>query len=98
MGSMRAMMGRGFSRDRYRQEHVTDPGKLVPEGVEARVPYRGSLERLVNQLVGGLRSGMGYIGAADLAALRQARMVRVTSAGQREGQPHSVEVTDGQSF
>jgi IMP dehydrogenase len=98
MGSLRAMMGRGFSRDRYRQEHVTDPGKLVPEGVEARVPYRGSLERLVNQLVGGLRSGMGYVGAADLAALRQVRMVRVTSAGQREGQPHSVEVMDGQAF
>jgi IMP dehydrogenase len=98
MGSMRAMMGRGFSRDRYRQEHVTDPGKLVPEGVEARVPYRGSLERLINQLVGGLRAGMGYIGAADIESLRQARMVRVTSAGQREGQPHSVEVTDGQSF
>jgi IMP dehydrogenase len=98
MGSMRAMMGRGFSRDRYRQEHVTDPGKLVAEGVEARVPYRGSLERLINQLVGGLRAGMGYIGAADIESLRQARMVRVTSAGQREGQPHSVEVTDGQSF
>jgi IMP dehydrogenase len=98
MGSMRAMMGRGFSRDRYRQEHVTDPGKLVPEGVEARVPYRGPLERLVNQLVGGLRSGMGYLGAEDVAALRQARMVRVTSAGQREGQPHSVEVMESQPF
>ncbi|MFN8556838.1 MAG: IMP dehydrogenase [Dehalococcoidia bacterium] len=98
MGSLRAMMGRGYSRDRYRQEHVQDPGKLVPEGVEARVPYRGALERLVGQLVGGLRSGMGYVGAADLAALRQGRMVRVTSAGMGEGQPHSVEVLDAQPF
>lgn len=98
MGSLRAMMGRGYSRDRYRQEHVTDPGKLVPEGVEARVPYRGALERLINQLVGGLRQGMGYIGADDLAALRRSRMVRVTAAGQGEGQPHSVEVTDSQTF
>jgi IMP dehydrogenase len=98
MGSMRAMMGRGYSRDRYRQEHITDAGKLVPEGVEARVPYRGSMERLINQLVGGLRSGMGYLGAPDIVALRQARMVRVTFAGQREGQPHSVEVMDGQGF
>lgn len=98
MGSLRAMMGRGFSRDRYRQEHVTDPGKLVAEGVEARVPYKGSLERLVNQLVGGLRSGMGYLGAPDVEALREARMIRVTGAGQREGQPHSVEVTESQPF
>ena len=98
MGSMRAMMGRGYSRDRYRQEHVTDPGKLVPEGVEARVPYRGALERLINQLVGGLRQGMGYVGAADLAEMRKARMIRVTAAGQGEGRPHSVEVMDGQTF
>ena len=98
MGSLRAMMGRGYSRDRYRQEHVTDPGKLVPEGVEARVPYRGALERLINQLVGGLRQGMGYVGATDLSELRRARMIRVTAAGQGEGRPHSVEVMDGQTF
>jgi IMP dehydrogenase len=98
MGSLRAMMGRGFSRDRYRQEHITDPGKLVAEGVEARVPYRGPLERLVNQLVGGLRAGMGYLGAEDVGALRGARMVRVTNAGQYEGQPHSVEVMEAQPF
>lgn len=94
MGSLRAMMGRGYSRDRYRQEHVSDPGKLVAEGVEARVPYRGALERLVNQLIGGLRSGMGYTGAASLDDLRRARMVRVTAAGQSEGRPHSVEVME----
>ncbi len=98
MGSLRAMMGRGYSRDRYRQEHVTDAGKLVPEGVEARVPYRGPLERLITQLVGGLRSGMGYCGAVDIPSLRQARMIRVTSAGQKEGQPHSVEVMDSSGF
>jgi IMP dehydrogenase len=94
MGSLRAMMGRGYSRDRYRQEHVSDVSKLVPEGVEARVPYRGGLESLVNQLMGGLRAGMGYLGAADMATLREARLVRVTGAGQREGQPHSVDVED----
>ena len=98
MGSLRAMMGRGYSRDRYRQEHVTDAGKLVPEGVEARVPYKGTLERLIHQLIGGLRSGMGYVGSPDLATLRQARMIRATMAGQREGQPHSVEVLDGQTM
>jgi IMP dehydrogenase len=94
MGSLRAMMGRGYSRDRYRQEHVSDASKLVPEGVEARVPYRGALQSLVNQLVGGLRASMGYLGAAEISALRQARVVRVTAAGQREGQPHSVDVED----
>jgi IMP dehydrogenase len=91
------MMGRGYSRDRYRQEHVSDVSKLVPEGVEARVPYRGGLESLVNQLMGGMRAGMGYLGAANLAMLRDARLVRVTGAGQREGQPHSVEVEDSNS-
>lgn len=94
MGSLRAMMGRGYSRDRYSQEHISDVSKLVPEGVEARVPYRGGLQALINQLVGGLRSSMGYLGAADISALRDARLVRVTGAGQREGQPHSVEVED----
>jgi IMP dehydrogenase len=98
MGSLRAMMGRGYSRDRYRQEHVEDAGKLVPEGVEARVPYRGPLERLIHQLVGGLRAGMGYLGCPDIASLRKVRMVRVTVAGQREGQPHSVEVMESQPF
>jgi IMP dehydrogenase len=94
MGSLRAMMGRGYSRDRYRQEHVSDVSKLVPEGVEARVPYRGALQSLVNQLIGGLRASMGYLGAENVAALREARIVRITAAGQREGQPHSVEVED----
>jgi len=94
MGSLRAMMGRGYSRDRYRQEHVSDVSKLVPEGVEARVPYRGALQSLLNQLVGGLQASMGYLGATNVGALRQARIVRITAAGQREGQPHSVDIED----
>lgn len=94
MGSLRAMMGRGYSRDRYRQEDVSDVSKLVPEGVEARVPYRGALLSLINQLVGGLRASMGYLGCSEIPELREARMVRVTAAGQREGQPHSVEVQE----
>ena len=94
MGSLSAMKGRGYSRDRYFQDQVADVSKLVPEGVEARVPYRGGLPALVNQLIGGLRASMGYLGAGDVELLRSARMVRVTGAGQREGQPHSVEVEE----
>jgi IMP dehydrogenase len=79
------------SRDRYFQENVE---KLVPEGIEGRVPYKGPLAETVYQLIGGLRAGMGYCGAANLAELRQkARFVRVTSAGLRESHPHDVIIT-----
>ena len=92
MGSLSAM--EEGSADRYFQEPGTAARKLVPEGIEARVPYKGPVSDTVFQLVGGLRSGMGYCGAADLAELRaKARFVRVTSGGLRESHPHDVTIT-----
>jgi len=92
MGSLSAM--EEGSADRYFQEGELDAKKLVPEGVEARVPYKGPVADTVFQLVGGLRSGMGYCGVADLEELRtRARFVRVTSGGLRESHPHDVTIT-----
>jgi len=89
MGSLGAL--EEGSRDRYFQEGQQ---KLVPEGVEGRVPFRGSLSEMVYQLVGGLRSGMGYCGAPDIPSLqRHGRFVRITSAGLRESHPHNVQIT-----
>jgi IMP dehydrogenase len=91
MGSLGAMAERG--RDRYGQQDISD-AKLVPEGIEGRVPYRGSLASNIEQLVGGLQAGMGYVGAANLAELRQrARFIRVSEAGQRESHVHDVFIT-----
>jgi IMP dehydrogenase len=92
MGSLSAM--KEGSRDRYFQESVEEPRKLVPEGIEGRIPFRGSLSETVYQLVGGLRAGMGYCGAANLGELfEKARFVRVTAAGLKESHPHDVEIT-----
>jgi IMP dehydrogenase len=92
MGSLGAM-AQG-SADRYFQAGVTDAGKLVPEGIEGRIPYRGSLTSNIHQLVGGLRSGMGYVGAPNLAALRdRARFVRISAAGLQESHVHDVIIT-----
>ncbi len=91
MGSMGAM--RRGSRDRYFQDEV-DEQKLVPEGIEGRVPYKGALSAMVYQLVGGLRSGMGYLGCRDIETLqRKARFVRISSAGLRESHAHDVIIT-----
>jgi IMP dehydrogenase len=92
MGSLGAM-AKG-SKDRYFQAGVEEPGKLVPEGIEGRVPYRGSLSFTVHQLLGGLRAGMGYVGAPSIEELaRTARMVRITNAGLIESHPHDVAIT-----
>jgi IMP dehydrogenase len=92
MGSLSAM--EEGSADRYFQEGEMDKTKLVPEGIEARVPYKGPVSDTIYQLVGGLRSGMGYCGAADLAELREkARFNRVTMGGLRESHPHDVTIT-----
>lgn len=92
MGSLAAMK-RG-SADRYFQKTTTAVEKLVPEGIEARVSYSGTVEENVYQLIGGLRSGMGYCGAKDLVALREnAHFVRITNAGLRESHPHDVDMT-----
>jgi IMP dehydrogenase/GMP reductase len=91
MGSLGAMRAR-YSSDRYFQQDVEEVGKLVPEGIEGRVAYKGPLRNVVHQLVGGLRQAMGYCGAATIEELKEARFVRVTSAGQRESHPHDVSI------
>ncbi len=92
MGSLSAM--EEGSADRYFQESDAGASKLVPEGIEARLPYKGPVADTIFQLVGGLRSGMGYCGAADLGELRaKAKMLRVTSGGLRESHPHDVTIT-----
>jgi IMP dehydrogenase len=92
MGSLGAM--EQGSKDRYFQDNEADKSKLVPEGIEGRVPYRGSIGQNVHQLLGGLRSGMGYTGSADLESLRKnARFMKITSAGLRESHVHDVIVT-----
>src|SRR5213075_424670 len=92
MGSVGAM-ARG-SADRYFQQEVKDTLKLVPEGIEGQVPYKGPVDGVLHQLVGGLRAGMGYVGAANLQALRErARFLRVTAAAVAENHPHGVGIT-----
>jgi IMP dehydrogenase len=93
MGSLGAMRARGSSRDRYFQGDVEDVEKLVPEGIEGRVPYKGPVAGILHQLVGGLRQAMGYCGAAEIRDLKGARFVRITAAGLRESHPHDVTIT-----
>jgi IMP dehydrogenase len=94
MGSIGAMKSRSYSKDRYFQEGVGNIQKLVPEGIEGRVAYKGPLGNLVYQLVGGLRSAMGYVGAPDIPTLkRETRFVRITAAGLRESHPHDIVIT-----
>lgn len=91
MGSLEAM--EAGSKDRYFQDSETDIKKLVPEGIVAQVPYKGLVSEVVYQLVGGLRSGMGYCGAHNIAELREAQFIRVTAAGMLESHPHDVTIT-----
>ena len=91
MGSLEAM--ENGSKDRYFQADTADKKKLVPEGIAARVPYKGTLYEVIYQLVGGLRSGMGYCGAKDIEALHNAKFVRITNAGVLESHPHDVSIT-----
>ena len=91
MGSIEAM--RDGSADRYFQGGVSNVSKLVPEGIVGRVPYKGSVSETIYQLMGGLRSGMGYVGAHNLEELRKAQFVRITSAGMFESHPHDITIT-----
>ena len=92
MGSLGAMMD--GSGDRYQQGHVKAAQKFVPEGVEGRVPYKGPLESFVFQIVGGIQSGMGYSGCAEIEEMwTRARFVRITAAGMRESHPHDIAIT-----
>ncbi|MEZ0362317.1 IMP dehydrogenase [Mycobacterium sp. pUA109] len=100
MGSLGAMQGRGatgagksYSKDRYFQDDVLSEDKLVPEGIEGRVPFRGPLTTVIHQLTGGLRAAMGYTGAATIEALQQAQFVRITAAGLKESHPHDITMT-----
>ena len=94
MGSMGAMKARSFSKDRYFQGDVVDTDKLVPEGIEGRVAYKGPLGNVLFQLVGGLRQAMGYCGTGTIAELQErGRFVRITGAGLRESHPHDITIT-----
>lgn len=91
MGSLEAM--ENGSKDRYFQSGTKDVKKLVPEGIAGRVPYKGTVQEVIYQLIGGLRSGMGYCGAADIERLHEARFVRITNAGVNESHPHDITIT-----
>jgi IMP dehydrogenase len=92
MGSLEAM--EAGSKDRYFQDVEDDVKKLVPEGIVGRVPYKGHVNEVMYQFVGGLRAGMGYCGAKDIAALQEkAQFVRITAAGVAESHPHDVTIT-----
>ncbi|MFI5802769.1 IMP dehydrogenase [Streptomyces sp. NPDC051561] len=98
MGSLGAMQSRGqgrsYSKDRYFQAEVSSDDKLVPEGIEGQVPYRGPLANVLHQLVGGLRQTMGYVGAASVDEMEtKGRFVRITSAGLKESHPHDIQMT-----
>ncbi|MFM8922188.1 MAG: IMP dehydrogenase [Candidatus Nanopelagicaceae bacterium] len=95
MGSLGAMQSRGeqrsYSKDRYMQDDVLSEDKLVPEGIEGKIKYRGPVSSVIHQLVGGLRSGMGYAGAADIETLRrEGQLIQITAAGLKESHPHDV--------
>ena len=91
MGSLEAMQC--GSKDRYFQDKEMDAKKLVPEGVAGRVPYKGTLNEVLYQMVGGLRAGMGYTGSKDMEALKKAKFIRITSAGYTESHPHDIAIT-----
>ena len=91
MGSVEAM--EAGTKDRYFQQNENDPKKLVPEGIVGRVPYKGDVSEVIYQITGGLRAGMGYVGAKNISKLQQANFVRITNAGSIEGHPHDVFIT-----
>src|SRR5579863_7872028 len=97
MGSLGAMRnrerGKSYSKDRYFQDDVLREDKLVPEGIEGQVPYRGPLSAVADQLVGGLRASMGYCGTRTIADLQEARFIQITAAGLQESHPHDVQMT-----
>jgi IMP dehydrogenase len=96
MGSLGAMRnrerGKSYSKDRYFQDDVLREDKLVPEGIEGQVPYRGPLAAVADQLVGGLRASMGYCGSRTIADLKEAQFIQITSAGLKESHPHDVQM------
>lgn len=93
MGSLEAMEQKNGSKDRYFQGDTTDVKKLVPEGIAGRVPYKGTVQEVIYQLIGGLRSGMGYCGASTIDLLHNAKFTRITNAGVLESHPHDITIT-----
>ena len=93
MGSLEAMEQKNGSKDRYFQSDTKDVKKLVPEGIAGRVPYKGTVQEVIYQLIGGLRSGMGYCGAATIQNLHNAKFTRITNAGVLESHPHDITIT-----
>ena len=93
MGSLEAMEQKNGSKDRYFQSDTVDAKKLVPEGIAGRVPYKGTVQEVIYQLIGGLRSGMGYCGAPTIEALHNAKFTRITNAGVQESHPHDITIT-----
>lgn len=93
MGSLEAMEQKNGSRDRYFQSDIKDAKKLVPEGIAGRVPYKGTVQEVIYQLTGGLRSGMGYCGASDIEKLHDAKFTKITNAGVLESHPHDITIT-----
>ena len=91
MGSVEAMQA--GSKDRYFQDIEDDIKKLVPEGIVARVPYKGSLDEVLHQLNGGIRAGMGYCGAKNIETLQHAKFIRISNSGIQESHPHDVSIT-----
>ena len=93
MGSLEAMEQKNGSKDRYFQSDTKDAKKLVPEGIAGRVPYKGTVQEVIYQLIGGLRSGMGYCGAGTIEKLHGAKFTRITNAGVLESHPHDITIT-----
>jgi IMP dehydrogenase len=98
MGSLGAMQSRGqtrsYSKDRYFQDDVMSDDKLVPQGIEGQVPYRGPLAAVAHQLIGGLRAAMGFVGAATIDELQErGQLVRITASGLKESHPHDIQMT-----
>jgi IMP dehydrogenase len=91
MGSLEAMQQ--GSKDRYFQDAEDDIKKLVPEGISGRVPYKGTVQEVMYQIIGGLRAGMGYCGAGNIGRLQEAKFIRITNAGIKESHPHDVFIT-----
>ena len=91
MGSVEAM--KKGSKDRYFQDTEDDIKKLVPEGIVGRVPYKGSLNEVITQMIGGLRAGMGYTGSQTISNLQEAKFIRISAAGVVENHPHDITIT-----
>jgi len=91
MGSLAAM--KKGSKDRYFQSEVSEESKMIPEGIEGRVPFKGLVTDSIRQLIGGLKVAMGYCGAPDIRTLQKADFIRITPSGVRESHPHDVKIT-----